>query len=54
MAVWNVNEAQDIIKDIIEDKDHGKGKRSEHMQSKSVAEKVRSKAAMIRKNERLS
>ena len=49
MAVWNVQEAGDLIKEIIEECDNkGSG-----VKPKSVAEKVREKAAIIRRNERL-
>jgi hypothetical protein len=49
MSVWNVNEAGDIIKEILEENDKGIG----GVKSKSVAEKVREKAAKIRREERL-
>ncbi len=49
MAVWNVNEAGEIIKEIIEENDKG----PVGVKPKSVAEKVREKAALIRRNERL-
>lgn len=48
MAVWNVQEAGDLIKEIIEENDKGLV-----MKPKSVAEKVREKATMIRRHERL-
>ena len=51
MAVWNVQEAGDIIKEIIEDND--KNEAVAGVGAKSVAEKVREKAAIIRRNERL-
>ena len=50
MAVWNVNEAGDIIKEILEDNDRAG---APGVKPKSVAEKVREKAAIIRRNERL-
>lgn len=50
MAVWNVNEAGDIIKEILEEADTQPIGVVAH---KSVAEKVREKAAIIRRNERL-
>lgn len=50
MAVWNVNEAGDIIKEILEENDKG---HAGSVQPKSVAEKVREKAAILRRNERL-
>lgn len=50
MAVWNVNEAGDIIKEILEDADNVPVGAVAH---KSVAEKVREKAALLRRNERL-
>ena len=48
MAVWNVQEAGDLIKEIIDEADKGVG-----VKPKSVAEKVREKAAMMRRYERL-
>lgn len=51
MAVWNVNEAGDIIKEIIEEND--KNGKVGVVAAKSVAEKIREKAALIRRNERL-
>lgn len=50
MSVWNVNEAGDIIKEILEENDH---RVSNGLKPKSVAEKVREKAARIRREERL-
>lgn len=50
MAVWNVNEAGEIIKEILDENDHA---RSNGVQPKSVAEKVREQAAKIRRDERL-
>ncbi len=47
MAVWNVNEAGDIIKEILEDADNVPAGVVAH---KSVAEKVREKAAVMRRN----
>lgn len=50
MAVWNVQEAGNIIQEIVEDNDkHNK----KGVKPISVAEKVRSKASMIRRKERL-
>lgn len=52
MAVWNVQEAGDIIKEILDDSDkHGQNQHG--IGPKSVAEKVREKAAILRRNERL-
>jgi hypothetical protein len=51
MAVWNVQEAGDIIAEILEENDH-KGA-SHAVKPISVAEKVRKKAAAMRKQERL-
>lgn len=61
MAVWNVQEAGDIIKEIIDESDkHPAGVNASSngggvvaLGPKSVAEKVREKAAIIRRNERL-
>ena len=59
MAVWNVQEAGDIIKEIINENDgnhhgvNGSASMSGGIGPKSVAEKVREKAALIRRNERL-
>jgi hypothetical protein len=58
MAVWNVQEAGDIIKEIIEENDskpgvNGSTSMAAGVGPKSVAEKVREKAAIIRRNERL-
>lgn len=60
MAVWNVQEAGDIIKEIIDDNDKGGAVNGSAVNAaggilgpKSVAEKVREKAAIIRRNERL-
>jgi hypothetical protein len=51
MAVWNVQEAGDLIKEIIEENDKkGGGKKVKPI---SVAEKVRHKAAELRRNERI-
>ena len=50
MAVWNVQEAGDIIAEILQENDHRKGAMVKPM---SVAEKVRQKAALMRKQERL-
>ncbi len=50
MAVWNVQEAGDLIKDIMEENDKSNG---HSVKPKSVAEKVREKAARIRRDERL-
>jgi len=52
MAVWNVQEAGDIIKEIIEENDKN-GINAVGIGPKSVAEKVREKAAIMRRNERL-
>lgn len=65
MAVWNVQEAGDLIKEIIYDGDNngratangtmvGGGNVSTQgaLGPKSVAEKVREKAAILRRNER--
>jgi hypothetical protein len=52
MAVWNVQEAGDIIKEIIEESDKNQPAQP-GIGHKSVAEKVREKAAIIRRNERL-
>jgi len=53
MAVWNVNEgAGDLIKDILEEVDNQNGTNA--VSHKSVAEKIREKAALLRRNERLS
>mmetsp|Transcript_3196 Transcript_3196/g.3103 ORF Transcript_3196/g.3103 Transcript_3196/m.3103 type:complete len:82 (+) Transcript_3196:65-310(+) len=52
MAVWNVQEAGDIISNIIEEND-AKGPTSS-VKPISVAEKVRLKAQEVRKYERLS
>jgi hypothetical protein len=51
MAVWNVQDAGDIIKEIIEDND--KLTSTIGVAPKSVAEKVREKASLIRRHERL-
>jgi hypothetical protein len=51
MAVWNVNEAGDIIKEILEEADSQP--HTGVVPPKSVAEKVREKAAIIRRNQRL-
>ena len=52
MAVWNVNEgAGDLIKEILEEVDNQHGTTA--ASHKSVAEKIREKAAVIRRNERL-
>ena len=58
MAVWNVQEAGDIIKEIIEESDKNGAVNASNalggaLGPKSVAEKVREKAAIIRRNERL-
>jgi hypothetical protein len=45
MAVWNVQEAGDLIKEIVDENDKGVA-----MKPKSVAEKVREKAAIMRRN----
>lgn len=50
MAVWNVQEAGDLIKEILEENDKGNG---HGVKPKSVAEKVREKAAKLRRDERL-
>lgn len=50
MAVWNVQEAGDLIKEILEENDKSAG---HGVKPKSVAEKVREKAAKIRRDERL-
>ncbi len=51
MAVWNVPDAKDIIQEIIHDND-SKGSKAV-VKPVSVAEKVRSKAAKMRRDERL-
>ncbi len=48
MAVWNVQEAGDLIMEILEENDKGLT-----IKPKSVAEKVREKAAIMRRQERL-
>lgn len=57
MAVWNVQEAGDIIKEIIDESDKHNAVNASSgggiVGPKSVAEKVREKAAIIRRNERL-
>ena len=56
MAVWNVQEAGDIIKEIIDESDKHNAVNASNggiVGPKSVAEKVREKAAIIRRNERL-
>ena len=50
MAVWNVQEAGDLIKEILEESDKGNG---HGVKPKSVAEKVREKATKLRRDERL-
>ena len=50
MAVWNVQEAGDLIKEILDENDKGN---AISVKPKSVAEKVRAKAAKIRRRERL-
>ena len=55
MAVWNVPEAGDIIKEIIEDKEESKYvfPRSTSLPANvSIAEKVRTKASKLRRKER--
>lgn len=51
MAVWNVQEAGDIISEILDENDHKKAQTA--VKPVSVAEKVRQKAALMRKYERL-
>ncbi len=51
MAVWNVQEAGDIIQEIIQEND-SKGSKTK-VKPISVAEKVRSKAAKLRRDERM-
>ena len=55
MAVWNVPDAKEIIEDILEEKDQGSVSRQGGggHQPISVAEKIRKKAAMMRKAERM-
>jgi hypothetical protein len=50
MAVWNVQEAGDLIKEILEENDKGT---NGQVKPKSVAEKVREKASKLRRDERL-
>ena len=50
MAVWNVNEAGDLFKEILAESDKGNGI---GVKPKSVAEKVREKASKLRRVERL-
>jgi len=52
MAVWNVQEAGDIINEILDENDH-KTKSTHAVKPVSVAEKVRMKAAIMRRQERL-
>ena len=52
MAVWNVQEAGDLIKEIISEND-ALAKGSTKVKEVSVAEKVRHKASKLRMNERL-
>jgi hypothetical protein len=49
MAVWNVHDAQNIITEIINDE----SKPGSNSSKLSLAEKVRHKAAAMRKKERL-